>query len=160
MSWSTIRETLIRRFCPAIAQDTTTWADLVLQAIWDDAATELKIRLCPPFTAAQFDTLNNADTNTATGNQLIAEMAVLRIYRDLPGVDPLWLRDKESEMDKKLAELQDGDRSVFLSTGSRMSASEIALSHNKADVQPTFTLTERDSDGTIIGDSGSLDQFQ
>lgn len=164
MAWSTTREDLIRRYNRVIAQDTTNWATATLQSFWDNAHTELTSRLCPPFDTTEFALLNGADTNSSSGNLLIARYAALLIYRTLPRrtdeeekLNRYFEGDGSTENPGYLKLLERGDASLFSSAGVRLSIST-PLYHTHEDVATVFSQTTRDTSGNLIA-TGNLDQF-
>ena len=131
MPWSTTREDYIRRYCPAVSDDTTNWPDPKLQAYWDDAYAELKTELVPPLTAAAFDLLNGEDTHSKSGNILIARMAAWMIYNDLPGTDQEDQDRRKAYLDDKIAKIQsgDGEATLFDAAGEPLARDPLQLYH-------------------------------
>lgn len=160
MPWSTTRETLVRRYCPAVAEDTTNWSDTELQYRWDDAFYWLKSRLCPPFAVADVDLLNGADTHTEISDRLIARVAAHQIYTDLSGGDDQTeFNARETYIEQWIERIENGTGHLFDSSGNPLER-ESLIYHNLENVAQEFTRTRRDSaTGTVIdGQIGTLDQ--
>lgn len=158
MPWSTTRETLIRRFCPAVADDTTNWTDTELQNRWDDAFYWLKGRICPPFSSAAVDLLNGADTHSPSADRLIARIAAHMIYTDLPEADPDEFNRRERFIEEWIENIENGTATLHDSSGNPLER-ESLIYHNNTDVVPEFTRSRYNENGTLVDSvAGSLDQ--
>lgn len=157
---------LVREYCRPVKDDTSNWPDATLNNWWDRAFNELKSELCPPFVEADFDLLNTENGDHSFSNSLIAQMAALLIYRNLPGrgtteenkLDTYFFGSTEPYKLGVLEKLATGENSLFKADGSRMTRTAAAYI-NDQDVARDFSKTSRDVNGNIIGNIGTLDQF-
>lgn len=166
----TAAATLIRLYCKPVAADTTTWTSTILEGYWDRAHERLKQKLCPPFAEADIEALNNDSTNSDSGDDLIARMAALLIYEALPGsggeaYQKLYrdmfggAADDGSEIQGSIELLQTGQDSLFDADGNRLSRAASVYGTDVSTPYRVFSRTARDSNGTIVGTTGTLDQF-
>jgi hypothetical protein len=160
MPWSTTREDKIRQYCPVIAADLTNWPKEKLWTRWDSAFVECQSKLCPPLTSATFALLNAADTNSASGNELIAQVAAYLIYCELPtGVTTtaketlkarIYGADTQFGHDTGyFEEIQSGDRNV-LDSASVAIPRACHLASTTEDYPSLMTLDTRDADGALV----------
>lgn len=156
MPWSTTREDKIRQYCTPVKDDTTNWPALRLQNYWNDAHIELKSQLCPPFDTAEFELLNGEDTNSSSGNVLIARKAALLIYIDLGNFDAEEQLARERLLATKIEQLQSGEAVLFDADGTELTRDALVY-HSRSGIAKQFTTTDCDSSGNILT-TGTLDQ--
>jgi hypothetical protein len=166
----TVSPSLIRLYCKPVASDTTNWSDSVLNGYWDRAHERLKQLLCPPFSEADIEALNNDATDSDSGNDLIARQAALLIFEALPGSGgnafeslrrDLYggtLPDQTTQIGL-IEQIQTGAASLFDASGTKLARTAVTYHTDAATPYRTFSLTKRDSEGTIVGNTGTLDQF-
>lgn len=158
MPWDITRETLVRRYCPAISDDTTNWPNETLQEYFTDAHLWLKSRICPPFSAGDVDLLNGADTHTDMADRLIARIAAHMIYTDLSGGnDPEEYAAREKIIEDWIEGLENGTRFLLDSSNTPLER-ESLIYHNNENIakEATRTLYSKTS-GTQVGDTGTMD---
>ena len=163
--------TLVRKYCRPIAQDTTNWPDATLEGWFDTAHERLKMLLCPPFATADIEALNLDATNSDSGDDIIARLAATLIFESLPGQSgnayenlrrDLFggvLPDGNTTVTGLIEQLQTGAASLFSSTGTALTRTAVAYHSLETIPHRTFSKTNRDSDGSIVGNTGELDQF-